>query len=99
MFNNEYAHDLTFKPNRFKDAKVAAQRVVLACAGNNIGIAETYKPDFSVNLNNNTGYRGYHLGRVWTYAKEVNGTIANPVDDSSFSSYFSTFHYKAPINE
>ena len=94
-FANEYAHDLTFKPNRFKDAKYAAQRVVLACAGNSIGIAETYKPDFSIT----TGGRGYYLGRVWTYAKEVNGTISNPQDDPSFSSYFSTFHYMAPVGE
>ena len=94
-FANEYAHDLTFKPNRFKDAKYAAQRVVLACAGNSIGIAETYKPDFSIT----TGYRGYYLGRVWTYAKQVKGTIDNPQDDPSFSSYFSTFHYMAPFNE
>ena len=98
-FPNEYADDITFKPNRFKDAKAAAQRVVLACVGQSVGIAETYQPDFSVNLNNTTGYRGYYLARVWTYAKEVHGGVNSPSDSPAFSTYFSTFHYKAPINE
>ena len=93
-FPYEYAHDLSFKPNRFNDAKAAAQRVVLACAGESVSISETYRPDPSIAVESPTGYRGYRLGRIWTYARTVTGD-----SESVLESFFDTIHYKAPINE
>lgn len=100
-YTNKRAHDKTFLPNRFNDAKSAAVRVVRACKdiGEHVNIAETFAPNPNASTIPKVGSRGYYLGRVLYYAEEVNGTIESHKEDSKFKKYFNAIDYNAPINE